>query len=180
MNVTEEWRPIENWPEYAISNHGRLKRILPVLNRDGKNLGIRVGKILKPRHHSGGYLKYMLRRLDEIKDEFAHTLVLEAFVSPRPSPKHQCCHGDGDRKNNNIENLRWGLIEDNVNDAQRHGTRIGECHNTNVLTRHQVLEIRDRYNENMQKLADEYGVSKPTIWRVINRKVWVWLEKEES
>lgn len=51
-----------------------------------------------------------------------HHLVLEAFVGPRPTPRAECCHWDGDPSHNWPGNLRWGTRADNAADKRRHGT----------------------------------------------------------
>jgi hypothetical protein len=59
-----------------------------------------------------------------------HTLVLEAFVGPRP-PGLVACHGNGDHFDNRLRNLRWGTYSDNAYDQVRHGTHKlatqGQC-----------------------------------------------------
>jgi hypothetical protein len=49
-----------------------------------------------------------------------HTLVLDAFVGPRPQGM-VCCHIDGVRTNNLLSNLRWGTSSENNYDIVRHG-----------------------------------------------------------
>jgi len=53
--------------------------------------------------------------------EDIHALVLEAFVGPRPSGMH-CRHLDGNPHNNAIDNLKWGTVQENQVDRERHGT----------------------------------------------------------
>ncbi len=36
-------------------------------------------------------------------------LVLEAFRGPRPTPEHRAVHLNGDKENNNLRNLVWGI-----------------------------------------------------------------------
>jgi hypothetical protein len=50
-----------------------------------------------------------------------HHLVLEAFVGPRPAG-HEAAHGDGDKTNNALANLRWATPKENAADRYRHGT----------------------------------------------------------
>lgn len=50
----------------------------------------------------------------------AHTLVLTAFVGPRPATL-EGCHRDGNRANNTLVNLYWGTRSDNQRDRVRHG-----------------------------------------------------------
>jgi hypothetical protein len=96
-----------------------------------------------------------------------HRLVLEVFVGPRPEGL-ECCHWDGNRKNNRLENLRWDTRASNEADARRHGTALAK------LTENDVREIRRRHSrgESKNALAREFGVDPKTIRDAINRKTW--------
>ena len=55
-----------------------------------------------------------------------HILVLEAFVGPKPSPKHVGAHApDRNPANNRLNNLRWALPTENERDKKEHGTHRG-------------------------------------------------------
>ena len=66
--------------------------------------------------------------------------------------------------------------------GDRHGTRLhpesvrrGECHSSARLTADQAARIRSRYGapgETCSTLAAEFGVSRSTIERVGNEKLW--------
>ena len=73
----------------------------------------------------------------------------------------------------NPEHLETGTVAENNADMIRDGTsRPGERHHSAKLTEAQVLEIRKRSTENQRRLAEEYGVSKMTIYYIINKKKW--------
>lgn len=59
-----------------------------------------------------------------------HTLVLEAFVGPRPDGA-DACHENGNRRDARLTNLRWDSRSGNVQDAVRQRThsmtRRSEC-----------------------------------------------------
>lgn len=100
-------------------------------------------------------------------------LVLEAFVGERPE-KMECCHNDGDKMNNRLENLRWDSKSANSADRIRHGIHKGERNGMCKLTPDQVRAIRFAYSEGATKgkLARMYGVSGTTITRVVLRIHW--------
>jgi hypothetical protein len=52
-----------------------------------------------------------------------HQAVLLAFIGPRPEGM-QGCHGDGNPRNNRLDNLRWDTREANEMDKLRHGTTL--------------------------------------------------------
>lgn len=54
-------------------------------------------------------------------NRYVHELVLYAFVGPRPSPDHEALHGNGDRADNRLDNLRWGTVLENAADRELHG-----------------------------------------------------------
>ena len=132
----EEWRPLPAYPGYEISNHGRLwsswqrgKRWPP---------GLRQGRVMKI-----GYRRYVLQGSEgERCERTAHTLVAETFIGPRPEGLY-VLHGDGDKLNNHVDNLRYGTPSENLLDAVDHGTlQVGEDHADALLTEDQVHEIR--------------------------------------
>lgn len=147
----------------------------------------RFGRILTPwRQKRGGYLAVKISNGRQgAKTVCVHTLVLTAFVGPRPNGM-EACHRNGDPTDNRIENLYWGTRSDNVKDMLRHGTYAkvrptnrGSRHHMARLTEADVLDIRRRYVKrtqnspsNVKRLADEYGVSYYTVWDIVTRRSW--------
>lgn len=109
---------------------------------------------------------------------FVHVLVISAFHGLRPEPHIQCCHNNGNAKDNRLENLRWGTPKQNTEDMMAHGKHFrsaGELSGMHKLTEEEVLDIRKRYNKGgvtQYDLADEYDVKQSCIWSVIHRKTW--------
>lgn len=159
---SDSWRPIKGHKKkYFISNYGIVMSFKRHPN----------GYILKPGISKEGYRLYSL----DGRHYRAHCLVLETFVGPRPSPKHDCRHLDGDPANNDISNLAWGTRTENVHDMIKHGTQVrGEKQGSSKLKAHEVKAIRRRYKlgERAILLAKEYGICKTNIYYVLNRKYW--------
>jgi hypothetical protein len=88
----ERWRPIAGH-NLEVSDLGRI--------RDAQTKRI----CETPGPDKDGYVRFRLngRKL------FVHTLVLQAFVGPRPSHSHCCRHLNGDPADNRLENLVWGM-----------------------------------------------------------------------
>lgn len=113
-NMEEIWKPIEECPDYHISNFGRIKSF----KYDKIN-----GKIIKPSECTKGYLQLDLR-LDGRKGKnrvhlAVHRLVARAFI-PNPDNLPQVNHKDENKTNNNVENLEWCTSEYNCN----YGTHV--------------------------------------------------------
>lgn len=82
----------------------------------------------------------------------------------------EMCHGHGCSKACfNPEHLTPKTDTDNMMDKHRDGTMV--C----ILTREQVLLIRERNDKNQKELAEEYGVCRSTITDIKNRRSWNWL-----
>ena len=108
----EEWKTIKDFPMYAISNKGCVKRIISCA-------GQRVGKILSqrpnpsPKYSKCHYPSVRLSRRRKLFIRKIHILVLEAFISPRPFGL-VANHKDGKKENNHINNLEWCTQSENV------------------------------------------------------------------
>ena len=113
----ETWKPINGFPGYLVSDHGR------VLSGDRPDTcgRWRTGRILRQLTDEHGYRRVTLYRGGESYNRKVHSLVLEAFIGPRPAGL-ETRHLDGDPANNRITNLRWGTRSENVADVLRHGT----------------------------------------------------------
>ena len=98
----EEWRPIEEYPGYSVSDNGRI--------RDDSNNVIRKTTISK--------IGYPVVRLNG-KTQYVHRLECKAFL-PNPDNKSTVNHKDGDRSNNDLSNLEWATYREN----NIHGWRV--------------------------------------------------------
>lgn len=111
----ENWKPVIGWPEYEVSDQGRVRSLDRY--RPGRNGCVRLirGRVLGNRSRKG----YLRVRFPDRQDKFVHVLVLEAFMGSRPAG-HETRHLDGDKTNNNLANLAWGTSEENKADRKRH------------------------------------------------------------
>lgn len=106
-----------------------------------------------------------------------HRLVAEQYLPPRPSLQHQIRHLDGNPKNNYYGNLKWGTVQENSDDKERHGRMIrGEKHYRAKLTWDQIERIRF-LNGKVEhgywaKLARSLGVDRHTIARALYGQTW--------
>lgn len=179
----EEWRPIKDFPDYAVSNLGRVRRIRP----DARNHAPRV---LKPWVGNHGYEAVSLTRDGKLYRRLIHRMVCAAFHGDPPSPMHQVAHCDGTRQNNRADNLRWATRAENMADCLIHGTRAtgkkhgrttkpdktprGEQHGHAKLTAEDVAAIRaaSRAPGIGRALADRYGVCPATISLIRSGATW--------
>jgi len=83
----------------------------------------------------------------------------------------------------NPYHLFLGTLADNVADAVRKKRHArGEKVGSSRLTPKEVLDIREMYaigEKTQQELADDYGVSNPTICHIVNQTTWSWLKERK-
>lgn len=96
---------------YQVSDFGRIK-----------SLKFMKEKILKLKKTSGGYLHVLLYKDGKNKDHRAHRLVAQSFI-PNPENKPEVNHIDGNKENNNINNLEWVTGTENKKHAYKIGLR---------------------------------------------------------
>lgn len=110
----EIWKEIDGYPNYMVSNFGRVKSLGRWIN--GKNKGKRwqEEKIMKQQLFKCGYLYVCLWKERKMKYCRVHRLVAEAFI-PNPNNYPIINHKDENRQNNNVENLEWCDQKYNVN-----------------------------------------------------------------
>lgn len=100
--ISEEWKPIDEFPNYAVSNKGKV-------------MNLKTGRILKHGSTPNGYAIVALCKGDGTKPKMItiHKLVATAFI-PNPLNLPQINHIDEDRTNNDVVNLEWVSASKNI------------------------------------------------------------------
>ncbi|WP_192248434.1 hypothetical protein [Mesorhizobium caraganae] len=105
-------------------------------------------------------------------------LICEREHGPPPSPKHEAAHscGKGHLACVTKRHVSWKTHLENIRDKYLHGTQYkGSRHNKAKLTDRDIIEIRAHSGRLHRELAEQYGVSRPTISNIIAGKTWVHL-----
>lgn len=114
----EEWKTITDYPNYMISNFGRVKKNAYVhYHKDGRVFHYK--SIIKKQTVSYGYMEIRLfneNKLGHVEGrlERTHRLIANAFI-PNPENKPFIDHINTIRHDNRIENLRWCTSSENSN-----------------------------------------------------------------
>ena len=114
--MEEEYRKIEGYENYSISNFGNVKNN-------------QTGKMLKPSNVKG-YLSVKLNN----KSNLIHRLIANAFI-PNPDNKPFIDHIDNNRANNSINNLRWATPSEN-----NYNQKLGKRNKSGFKGVHQIKE----------------------------------------
>lgn len=108
--MKELWKDIKNYEGlYQISNLGRIKRLMFINN----NVCKKQERILKITDNGNGYKIVGLCNKNR-KNFYVHRLVAQAFLENKDNHT-QINHKDYNRANNNVENLEWISVKDNIN-----------------------------------------------------------------
>lgn len=165
--MSERWAAIPDWPEYEVSDLGRVRRVLPAR-------GAVVGSVLKAKLSRNGYLRVRLSRDYHRAPMHLHRLIAVAFV-PRPDGAGGLvCHGDGDRTNNRVGNLYWGTHAENAQDMIDHGrSPKGTANSGAKLSEAEVLAIREAARSKTQRsIAARFGLHRNTIGLIVSGRTW--------
>ena len=135
--IKEEWRPIEGYPCYQVSNLGRVKSF-----RNPKK-----PKILRGKTNNSGYMIVSLTKGDKwgsgekATTHRIHKLVADAFI-PNPENKCHIDHIDTNTMNNAVSNLRWCTPKENSNNPITHA-RIVKSNRLLAEKRKQIVLVYD-------------------------------------
>jgi hypothetical protein len=173
-SVPVEYRDIPGFPGYRVGDDGSIWSRWDWRQHRGRWHELRDGD------HKSGYRSVALSLNKTLVRRRVHRLVLEAFVGSCP-PGMECCHNDGNPRNNRLDNLRWDTRSSNVRDQIRHGTHFplshhyGSRNNSAKLTEDDIPKIRELIAEGLSnsKIGRRFNVHETTISQIRLRKTWI-------
>lgn len=122
----EIWKQIEKFPDYEVSNLGRVKSFKRYKN----------GKILNPYKNNEGYHIIDLSNKNEIISKKVHILLYETFNNYKLKDNECVHHKDEDKGNNVINNLEK-MIKSEHHSLHNKGKIFSESHK-NKLSRSKI------------------------------------------
>ncbi len=155
--MEEHWKDIQGYESlYAVSDTGVVKTFI-------------YNKILKPRVQQG-YETVVLYRNKKSKAFKVHRLVAMMFLD-NPNNYEQVNHIDGNKRNNNVNNLEWCTAKQNTHHAIKNGLYFSSSH----ISKHQpIITKKDKYGnivetyKTVTEAAIKNNVSRMTIYRKLH------------
>ena len=177
----EVWKPIPSTNgKYEASSYGRIRNT-------------KTQKVLKVQENKHGYYILTLRIIPKVQSNArVHRLVAEAFLGECPEG-YVVNHKDGNKYNNNIENLeyvtssennyhaiRTGLRKPNTSQIGKHGEEAGAA----KITEEQAIEIlKEHYRtgDGYRKIGKRLGISRGIVQGILSesRPRWIYLDREQ-
>jgi hypothetical protein len=156
------FRPVLGYETlYEVSDTGRVR-------------SLRSARFIAVSTNGAGYPVVHLSAGGVRRTRPVHTLILEAFVSPRP-PGMVAAHLDGVRQRSALSNLKWVTPAENQAHRKRHGTDVrGAKHPRAVLTEHAVaiIKLMAARGISQRECGKRFGVHASTIGSIFNGRTW--------
>lgn len=171
-----EWRPIEGFPGYEISNLGVARSLPKELvmvphNRESYTYTVK-GYMLGLFTNKFGYVRCNLAYFTDGKRNpitiDVHRLVAKAFV-PNPENKPHVNHINGIKSDNRAENLEWVTRRENIDHAMANGLLPkGSDHVRAKLKEEDIPVIRELIKSGLKNftIGKMYGVDHQTISKI--------------
>ena len=169
MIQIEEWKDVNGYEEYyQVSNFGRVKGLNRYKKARNGSISKTKERIMAQTTTKKGYLKCKLSKENISKNIPVHRLVATSFLENIQN-KPQINHIDGNKKNNNLNNLEWCTGKENVKHAIDKVLRkkIPKA----IITMENAREIR-KSNLSYFELIKIYGITKATIYDIKTNRTW--------
>ena len=131
---------IKEYPNYGVTKTGEIVSLV-------------TGIVIKPRINKHGYKTVALRCDNKNSTKLVHQLVAKTYI-PNPNGRKTINHIDGNKLNNNVDNLEWVSVRENTIHAYENGL-MGT--NIFVILEDKITGIRERYRS-VQHVAESLGV----------------------
>lgn len=156
----EEWKDIEGYPNYMVSNLGRVKSLERNIVRGRGGLYKIEEKILKSVKNTWGYLFVNLYNEGKIKKYLIHRIVAQAFL-PNHDNLQQINHRNEDKTDNRVENLEWCDSKYNINYGT-HNKKMAKSKSIPILQFTKEMELVRKW-ESAMDVERELGFNQSSI-----------------
>lgn len=144
----KRWKPCKEIPNYEVSNEGEVRNI-------------KTGRVMKTSINQKGYETVCLHDKSKQYTRRVHRLVADAFNESSDSYL-DVIHKDGDKSNNNINNLEYCNRSDIIKHTYLNGRK--QLHRMKKV---RCIETGEEF-ESIVECSKVTGINKSTISKCIN------------
>lgn len=167
--MEEIWKDIPGYDSYyQVSNTGIVRSL------DRKVMKVNRG-VLKQVFYSGriksfcvstwGYKQVTFSKNSIKKHPYIHVLVAMAFIGEIPNG-FEVNHIDGNKLNNNVDNLEIVDRSENIKHAYRTGLMKSNIKNVIKVNAQQAIEIFNNNTSTINQLSKKYNISETHVYRI--------------
>ena len=163
--------------DFDESSFRQIEDTTYYVNEKGTVINKKTHRIITGSADKDGYLRFRLYCPDgSVRTTSIHRVVLETFHPVENMEYLEVNHIDGNKSNNNLENLEWVTHPKNMQHAVENGL-TDNCAwvkpgNFSKLTVEQVKEIKNDKTHSYRQLAKKYNVSHTCISDIKRGKTW--------
>ena len=158
--MNEVWKTVtgfegaENYQHFQISNLGRVKNT-------------KTGHIKMNQKTKDGYLQIRLTNKNKSYTYRIHRLVALAFID-NPYKKKEVNHIDGNKENNNVNNLEWSSRSENMKHSHSLGLSNHKGKNNPKSKRCVIVidgtkEVTDTMQDMVRLMSEKYNINKGVL-----------------
>jgi hypothetical protein len=161
--MSEQWKVVEGFENYVVSDHGRVKRIV-----GDQMTGDLKGSLVR------GYRHVNLCKNGKAHSRKVARLVAQAFV-PNPLGLPEVNHKKSPKTNDHVSNLEWATRSQQI----KHALENGLYHRGSQLAHHKlttkdIAKIRQMHAQGLshRRTANMFGVHHSTIASALHGLSW--------
>lgn len=124
------------------------------IDKNGRVLNTKTNNYLTPNVRKNGYYLVTINEFNKSYKRYLHRILGEAFIK-NPLNKRTVNHIDGNKLNNNLDNLEWATDSENL----KHAYRIGLISSKKLVLDTYIKEILERFfkHENLTNIVKDYN-----------------------
>lgn len=162
-------------------NYSKIKKGLYAIEEDGRVYSKTIKKYMKTSIDKDGYSTISLKNDRNGYSHFGiHRLLMIAFNPIENMENMQVNHLDGDKTNNNLNNLEWCTTEENLKHARsNHLNEVfgkkGEQHiNSKIIEKEakKIIELHKKGIKPRDILKEVPNASKNIINSIVHNRTW--------
>ena len=174
--MIETWKDIRGYEgTHQASNLGKIKTKKRTVKSCYNSTQIRKSVVLaEDKTNNSGYIQVCIAVNGKKITKSVHRLVMLAF-KPQDNEKLIVNHIDGNKHNNNLNNLEWCTHKENDEHSLRLGLKpIGEQSGMSKLTDMQVYTIREMILMGCKQkdVAKMFKIAETNVSAIKHNKTW--------